>query len=259
MCDDAQKVQQLWNVAQTAPPTPPPAKKSVSTKGWKTLASTVVKTDLSEQWQALMNAITVLSSGAAPAHVVVYEGEHDSVAAGVQLVLFRYLIKPLDAVTASLQLRTSCPAVSAACRMVLLDNESQEEVAPHVLNQPAGVQVRGGAGLLGARHGPQPLAPASGFLSTLRLSPLLPRLNPCCCPLNTPAAGSHGAGLHTDSSGQPACRAAGRQLGTAGDERHAFAAVAGACCGAHTGVSRELCPQLGVAGLQVGWLGRALE
>jgi len=54
----------------------------------------------------------------------------------------RYLLKPIEAVTVSMQLRASCGGLAAAHQLVLIDNATLEETR-HVLNRPSGLKVRG--------------------------------------------------------------------------------------------------------------------
>lgn len=73
-------------------------------------------------------------------HVTVQEGRHDMLQADSRQLLFRYLLRPNDSCTVSIEFRPSSAALQACTQLMLIDNSSRE-VTTHALNQLLNLQL----------------------------------------------------------------------------------------------------------------------
>eukprot|EP00878_Enallax_costatus_P021921 GHUV01023233.1.p1 GENE.GHUV01023233.1~~GHUV01023233.1.p1 ORF type:complete len:263 (+),score=99.92 GHUV01023233.1:72-791(+) len=68
------------------------------------------------------------------------EGRHETLQADSRQLLFRYLLKPSEACTASIDFRPSSSAIQACTQIMLIENSSREATT-HALNQLSNLQL----------------------------------------------------------------------------------------------------------------------
>ncbi len=94
------------------------------------------------QLEEASKLLPALASADGDAHVLMQEREHDTLTAGSQQLLFRFLLRPSEACSASITLRGSNAALGGCSQLMLVDNGTRE-VTEHVLNRLEGIEVRG--------------------------------------------------------------------------------------------------------------------